>query len=174
MPCIHFDLYVANSNFGEWHIDHLRRVIIEGRLARKRPIIVEGCLLIRAVAQINRKPDFLVFVENTAFSGSESLGGRSKNIRPKRGRKSLLTSRSGDISMERRSRRCRRLELAAPDSARVLAGAGIAGEKRRIEVEPLHSHHDAMHRAVPIATGICFPRGDDGAELAAAETALLA
>jgi hypothetical protein len=25
MPCIHLDLYVANSNFGEWHVDHLRR-----------------------------------------------------------------------------------------------------------------------------------------------------
>ena len=74
MPCIHLDLYVANSNFGEWHVDHLRRVI-EARLARKRPVpvIVEGCLLIRALAQINRKPNFLVFVENTAFSGSELL-----------------------------------------------------------------------------------------------------
>jgi hypothetical protein len=75
MPCIHLDLYVANSNFGEWHVDHLRRVIIDGRLARKRPIIVEGCLLIRALAKIGRKPDFLAFVENTANSGSESLSG---------------------------------------------------------------------------------------------------
>src|SRR5262245_55494986 len=62
MPCIHLDLYVK-PDFGGWHVDHLRRVI-DARLARARPrpVIVEGCLLIRALAQIERKPDFLVFV----------------------------------------------------------------------------------------------------------------
>jgi len=31
------------------------------------------CLLLRALAQIERRPDFLVFIENSAYSGSALL-----------------------------------------------------------------------------------------------------
>jgi hypothetical protein len=62
MPCVHLDPYVAERNLGRWHVDHMRHVI-EARLRGKFPVIVEGCLLLRALAQIDQRPDFLVFVE---------------------------------------------------------------------------------------------------------------
>jgi hypothetical protein len=72
MLCVHLDTYVAERNFRRWHVDHMRQ-IIEARLSRRLPVVVEGCLLLRALAQIDRRPDFLVFVENTAYSGSAFL-----------------------------------------------------------------------------------------------------
>jgi hypothetical protein len=72
MPCIHLDPYVAKPNFSGWHVDHLRHAI-ETRLKKGPPIVVEGCLLLRALAQIERRPDFLVFIENSAYSGSALL-----------------------------------------------------------------------------------------------------
>ena len=71
MPCIHLDMYVK-PDFAGWHVDHLRRAV-EGRLDRKRPVIVEGCLLLHALGAIDRKPDFLIFVENSANEGSCGL-----------------------------------------------------------------------------------------------------
>jgi uridine kinase len=71
MPCIHLDPY-TKDRFKGWHIDHLRHAI-ESRLEGKMPIIVEGCLLLRALAQIERKPDYLVFVENSCYPGSAFL-----------------------------------------------------------------------------------------------------
>jgi hypothetical protein len=71
IPCIHLDPY-TKGKFEGWHIDHLRYAI-ESRLETKWPIIVEGCLLLRAFAQIDRKPDFLVFVENSLYAGTAIL-----------------------------------------------------------------------------------------------------
>jgi hypothetical protein len=71
MPCIHLDPYVRGKYEG-WHADRLRHAI-DSRLEGKWPIIVEGCLLLRALAQIDRKPDFLVFVENSCYRGSAFL-----------------------------------------------------------------------------------------------------
>jgi hypothetical protein len=72
MPCVHLDTYVAEPSFRRWHVEHMRQ-IIEARLSRKLPVIVEGCLLLRALAQIDRRPDFLMFVENSAYPGSALL-----------------------------------------------------------------------------------------------------
>jgi hypothetical protein len=71
MPCIHLDPY-TRENYQGWHTDHLRYAI-DSRLERKWPIIVEGCLLLRALTQIDRKPHFLVFVENGCYPGSAFL-----------------------------------------------------------------------------------------------------
>jgi hypothetical protein len=71
MPCIHLDQYVL-PDFEGWRVD-LHHVVVASRLARNRPVIVEGCLLLKALAVIDHKPDFLVFVENTAYEGSLSL-----------------------------------------------------------------------------------------------------
>jgi uridine kinase len=71
MPCINLDPY-AKPRFEGWHIDHLRHPI-KARLERNQPIIIEGCLLLRALAQVGRKPDFLIFIENSCYPGSAFL-----------------------------------------------------------------------------------------------------
>jgi hypothetical protein len=71
MPCIHLDPY-AKAEFEGWHTDHLRHAV-NSRLDRNWPVLAEGCLLLRALAAIDRKPDFLVFVENGSHAGSALL-----------------------------------------------------------------------------------------------------
>ena len=63
MPAVHLDLYVVRgSNPLTWRTDDLARVV-DARRSLARPVIVEGILLLNAMDAINRKPDFLVFVE---------------------------------------------------------------------------------------------------------------
>ena len=63
MPAIHLDLYIVrDSNPLTWRTNDLTRVL-EARRLLSRPVIVEGILLLNAMDAINRKPDFLVFVE---------------------------------------------------------------------------------------------------------------
>ena len=49
---------------------HIQR-IIDARLAKPRPVIVEGILVLKTLQSISRKPDILIYVTNTSFSGSE-------------------------------------------------------------------------------------------------------
>src|SRR5262245_38882595 len=61
MPAVQLDLYVTNVEPMEWLIPDLNRVLAR-RLDRKRPVIVDGVLVLEALKQADREPDFLVFV----------------------------------------------------------------------------------------------------------------
>lgn len=69
MVAIHLDLYcVKGSDPLQWRSQELARVIA-ARLDLKRPLVVEGILLLDALASVSRKPDFLIFVENETYEG---------------------------------------------------------------------------------------------------------
>jgi hypothetical protein len=62
MPTVHLDLYlIRNSKPLQWRIDEVAR-IIDCRIGRDRPVIVEGILVLDVLDQINRRPDFLAYV----------------------------------------------------------------------------------------------------------------
>jgi uridine kinase len=61
MPAVQLDLYLIKVEPMEWLIPDLNRVLAR-RLDRKRPVIVDGVLVLEALEQAGRKPDFLVFV----------------------------------------------------------------------------------------------------------------
>jgi hypothetical protein len=63
MPTLHLDLFAEFHEFEkamEWRSTDLARCF---KARRERPMIVEGVLLLDALATIDRKPDFSVFVE---------------------------------------------------------------------------------------------------------------
>ena len=49
------------------------RVAVESRFCKGRPVIVEGVLALKALSEAGLKNDFLIFVENSAFAGSEQM-----------------------------------------------------------------------------------------------------
>jgi hypothetical protein len=64
MPAISLDLYVVrDTNPLEWRYEDLGRVI-QAKLRLRRPLIVEGICLCRALHAIDHDPDFLVWLEN--------------------------------------------------------------------------------------------------------------
>ena len=72
MPAIQLDLYLTSLHPIQWLTADLKRVV-DRRLDRKRPVIVEGVLVLDALDQIGRKADFVVFVKGV---GSISLAGQ--------------------------------------------------------------------------------------------------
>jgi hypothetical protein len=63
MPALHLDLFSKLHEFEramEWRSSDLASSV---RARLERPLIVEGVLLLHALAKIDRKPDFLIFVE---------------------------------------------------------------------------------------------------------------
>ena len=65
MEAIHLDLFADLSRFPiEWRLSELRRVI-DARLERRRPALVEGVLLLDALKAVSLKPDFLIFAGPT-------------------------------------------------------------------------------------------------------------
>lgn len=64
MPAISLDLYIIrDSDPLKWRYDDLSRVIT-ARLSLRRPVIVEGICICRALRAIGQDPNFLVWVEN--------------------------------------------------------------------------------------------------------------
>jgi hypothetical protein len=61
MPAVQLDLYLTSSTPVQWLMDDLARVVAR-RIDRRRPLIVDGVLVLDALEQIHRKVDFLVFV----------------------------------------------------------------------------------------------------------------
>jgi 2-phosphoglycerate kinase len=62
MPTIHLDLFlVPGRGRAEWELTGLQRVI-EARLKRQKPALVEGVLLLDALTSLSLKPDFMIFV----------------------------------------------------------------------------------------------------------------
>jgi uridine kinase len=63
MPALHLDLFSELHEFENamgWRSSDLARCV---KARGKRPLIIEGVLLLDALATIDRRPDFLVFVE---------------------------------------------------------------------------------------------------------------
>ena len=75
MSTVHLDLLIAANEVPiAWHTEQLNQMIAS-RLNRNSPvpIIVEGILLLKALTDVGRNCDFLVFVENQDFTGSNSM-----------------------------------------------------------------------------------------------------
>jgi hypothetical protein len=67
-PTVHFDLYIVrDSEPLNWRSHDLGQ-ILAAALANKRPIIVEGICLCRVLLEVDRDPDFLVWLENDGGS----------------------------------------------------------------------------------------------------------
>jgi hypothetical protein len=68
MPAIHLDMYIVRSSDPLiWRFDDLARALGGAELEpRERPVIVEGILLLHVLREIDRVPEFLVFVEKDA------------------------------------------------------------------------------------------------------------
>ena len=58
---MHLDLFITSLQPIQWLTADLKRVV-DLRLDRKRPVIVEGVLVLDALVHIGRKADFVVFV----------------------------------------------------------------------------------------------------------------
>jgi hypothetical protein len=72
-PSIHLDLYlIQDSDPLRWRSDDLARVI-SARLDRKRPVVVEGIMILEALQSIGRSADFLAYLEG---EGGLSLADR--------------------------------------------------------------------------------------------------
>jgi uridine kinase len=87
MPAIHLDLHIVrDSDPLVWRFDDLARAL-EGAqfLPSRRPVIVEGILLLRALQQISRAPDFHVFVDKDGHEGcmKEQLDSYLNGYQPK-------------------------------------------------------------------------------------------
>jgi uridine kinase len=61
MPAIQLDLYITDLHPIRWRIDDLARVVAQ-RIDGRRPVIVDGVLVLDALDNIERKADFLVWV----------------------------------------------------------------------------------------------------------------
>jgi hypothetical protein len=61
MPAVQLDLYLTDLRPIQWLVDDLARVVA-CRLDRDRPLIVDGVLILDALNQLGRTPEFLVFV----------------------------------------------------------------------------------------------------------------
>jgi hypothetical protein len=82
MPSLHLDLYlVRGSSPIAWYSDDLLRAI-QSRLDMRRPLIVEGVMLLDALANVGCSPDVLIFVINRAFAGNMNLGGYFDRAKP--------------------------------------------------------------------------------------------
>jgi uridine kinase len=79
MPAIHLDLYVIpDTDPLEFRTDHLAAAVC-ARLETRRPLIVEGILLLDVLASVGRRPDFLIYVEKEGNRPSSTL---SRHLNP--------------------------------------------------------------------------------------------
>ena len=84
MPTINLDLYlIPDTAPMAFKTDQLAAVI-ESRLATQRPLIVEGILLLDAMAAIGRRPDLLISVEREggAQSTMDHVGAYLERSKP--------------------------------------------------------------------------------------------
>ncbi len=61
MPAVQLDLYLTSLRPIQWLAEDLARVVA-CRLDRDRPLIIDGVLVLDALNQIGRTPNFVVFV----------------------------------------------------------------------------------------------------------------
>jgi pantothenate kinase-related protein Tda10 len=85
MPAIQLDLYLTSTQPIQWLTAHLDRAVSR-RLDNRRPVIVDGVLVLGALDQIGRKADFLVYVEGSGMG--LSLAPQILTYRARRQRRS--------------------------------------------------------------------------------------
>lgn len=99
MPAINLDLFIVPGTKPlAFRTDHLA-AILDSRLATRRPLIVEGILLLDALAEIDRQPDLLIFVDqedNTQSPMLDYLGPYVERQRPYARATHVLTWTSTD------------------------------------------------------------------------------
>lgn len=76
-PVIHLDLFLSGEGL-TWKIDDLERMLAR-RLQNRGPLMIEGVLVLDALASVDRTADYVIFVENEGDSYSERL---MKEIEP--------------------------------------------------------------------------------------------
>ncbi len=69
---IETDLFLKESGGLTYDIAEIAR-IIDRRLAKPRPVFVEGIAILRLLQSIGHKPDLLVYVTNLTSPGSDCL-----------------------------------------------------------------------------------------------------
>jgi uridine kinase len=70
IPAVHLDLYmVRGSTPLEFRAEDLAQTL-DARAKLKRPVILEGILLLQALSEIDRTSDFLIYVHRTSHRSS--------------------------------------------------------------------------------------------------------
>ncbi len=69
---IETDLFLIEGNGLSYRLEEIDR-IIAARISRRRPVIVDGIAILRLLSQINREPDFLIYLSNKEYEGSYTL-----------------------------------------------------------------------------------------------------
>jgi hypothetical protein len=69
---IETDLFLFDGEGFSYRLEEINR-IVGVRLSKPRPVIVEGIQLLSLLSQLGRSADFLIYVKNQEFSGSEAL-----------------------------------------------------------------------------------------------------
>jgi len=83
MPTLHLDVYlVRDREPQQWRTDDLE-CAIHARLDIGRPVIVEGVLLLDALDQIGRSPDFLIYIrgKDENDDDDEEVAALASNLR---------------------------------------------------------------------------------------------
>jgi hypothetical protein len=62
MPAVQLDLYLTSLHPIGWTTTELARVVVDHRLDRGRPVIVDGVFVLDALEHIGHRADFLIFV----------------------------------------------------------------------------------------------------------------
>ncbi len=69
ITAIETDLFM--KEWGVYHDEDLKRVI-DARLNKDRPVIVEGIFLLRTLDNLGLEPNYLIYAVNEGFEGSET------------------------------------------------------------------------------------------------------
>jgi hypothetical protein len=69
-PAVYLDLYVIrDSNPLRWRTDELRRIVNRRLVDHAAPLVVEGIMVLAALDAIDRKPNFLIYLEGKGGNG---------------------------------------------------------------------------------------------------------
>jgi hypothetical protein len=69
-PAVYLDLYVIReSNPLRWRTDELRRIVNRRLVDHAAPLVVEGIMVLAALDAIDRKPNFLIYLEGKGGNG---------------------------------------------------------------------------------------------------------
>ena len=73
---IETDLFLIPAQDYLLHLDDQINRIIERRITRPKPVIVEGVSILQLMKRINRVPDFAIYLTNPQHSGSDAMDQR--------------------------------------------------------------------------------------------------
>ena len=123
-PVIHLDLFLSGDGL-TWKSDDLDRMLAR-RLQNRGPLVIEGVLVLDALASVGRTADYVIFVENEGASYSDGL---MKEIEPYWRKYGLPTSATDHV-IWREPEGETICEARATVAARLRADTGtIAGDR---------------------------------------------